>query len=250
MASKKRPMLILALVIAGLQVPLANAQSLPELKAKSDPQPYARLHEAAKVSAARIIVGVVLDMQPVGLHPKMIARLPKAWVGESVCARLLSPDALFEAVAEYDVEDSAAGKTTVLGLTFNADDLRTIQEREMDQLALSVSRGGCQSAPEEFAMSMTNQRIEDAYEALTVFVNSQNAARVTVEVRSSDGGSNTIRCQRSNEPSRVGFDHLCSLPLDLFPTEEKTELRISRRDRFGGIEQPTRVIVSPIGSSN
>ena len=235
---------IIATIISGFFLGSAGAQELPVLQAKSDPAPYARLSDAAQVGAARIIVGVVLDSQPVGSQLRLTAHLPQDWESEPICARLLSPDALFEAAAEYDVDPDAAGQVTALAIDVNAADMAILEQRAMDHLALTVARGTCVSDSREFVVASTTWEESDRAEMLSIFVNGQGAARVTAEFAGPDNFQFNIRCERSVEASRVGYDHVCRLAAAELPTGQEVRGRINRRDRFGGIELPADFTVS------
>ena len=146
-----------AVAFAGLALAAgaAGAQDLPVIPAKASPEPVDRLADAAEVSAARIVVGVMLEpLTPPSRGPLVIAELPSAWGGSAVCARLISGDALYEGRAEYDISETEAGRRAELRFQIAPRHWKKLEEDYGGKLVVAVTRGGCQEPSDDHAVAL------------------------------------------------------------------------------------------------
>jgi hypothetical protein len=242
-------------------------QDLPVVDAAATPEPLDRLTDAAEVSAARIIVGIMVDAgeppfetaRPSGqgdggdirdhvparafLHPlpRMIAR---PWQTGTYCARLLSPDALYEGRAEYEVGADASGGDAWFRFKIIGENWEVLTERHRGQLAIAVTHGACDEVPStEHAIVRwaPADAAERQPETLTIFVNGQGASEVYAEVK--QGGARIVEprpCHRGGESAGVGFDRLCTLPLADLPANGPVTIEVNRL-AYGMWEEPVDV---------
>ncbi len=224
----------------------ASAQDLPTLMPKTDPEPYGELAEAAQVSAARIVVGVALVGEVPGNKPDLIALVPADWASHPICARLISPDALFEGLAEYNAPDEPdndlvrLGDSTPAGPWFTAEHWTELKKRNVAELALAVTKGACSAPSSEFALSALSANAAELATTVAVYVNSQGAERVFAEVATQTGEKAVTLCDRSGSQSTVGYDRLCLADID--GISGKLEVRINRVN-YGAYEDPVDLTI-------
>lgn len=225
---------------------VAQTQTPLRIKPQAEPTPGGVLADAAQIGAARVIVGVVFDATLPAKQASHVLEIhtsiPEGWDHASLCGRVLSPDALYEGLAEYSVPPEDTGHA-VLEFPGKPEHWKTLRERQNDELAVAVTRGQCSQPSKTFLVASLEplaDRTEN--EGVTIFVNSQGASRVFAEIRQSDQQRVSVPCDRADERGGIAFDRVCQIDPVNLPSQGETTISINRIT-FGAPEKPVTISI-------
>ncbi len=197
------------------------------------------LRTAAKISAARVVVGVALRGPASDERPKVDALFPRGWSGELACARWLTSDALYWAYGNYRIRDDWEG--ALAHLQYPTGKAEIVGALGTDRMAVAITRGDCRSDSLEFVPALWNTTYPGDPQELAVFVNGRGADEVYIL----GGRSIDVTCQAVTHGGTVGFDHVCVIPVRA--AEEPLELEVNRVRR-GNPEDPVVIRVVGVGA--
>ncbi|RKT37916.1 hypothetical protein [Thiocapsa rosea] len=224
----------------------------PHLAAKTEPKPIDELKTGADVSAPRIVVGVMLEPRgELANERSLIAGIPEGWqAGESICARFLSDDALYEGLVEYDVTAESRGKETSLDVVIKDNNWDALSKLGPEELAVAVTRGRCGDSSSEHAVSLWRIAPEEAGRCIIILVNSQDAREVSATVRRDGDELVSPPCDDEHDPpycepvpggADVGFDRRCRIAADLL---EGGQINVEiNRMTMGTYEDPVEITI-------
>lgn len=197
------------------------------------------LRTAAKISAARVVVGVALRGPASDQRPKVGALFPRGWSGELACARWLTADALYWAYGNYQIRDGWEGALAHLQYPTGKADI--VGVLGSDRMAVAITRGDCDSHSLEFVPALWNTAYPGETQELAVLVNGRGADEVYIL----GDQSIDVTCQAVTHGSTVGFDHVCVIPVQA--AEAPLELEVNRIRR-GNLEDPVVFSVMGVGA--
>lgn len=200
----------------------AGGKALPMAQLKSNPF-NERYMDNVPVSGM-----VLLGVGPIGVRSKdaFAIYLPPNTKADSVCVQMLTRDGRYWSKNEY-VLSSEQTQGGYVQLDYQGNYKGTILQQDEKDLAALAYLGSCQS-PVDYknilvAGVVTNNPSQaDRYLAL---INS-GRSDVSIRVKTQDGRSTIVRCNRIEEGKRTGFDTSCELD---GLGDGDVELQIARR---------------------
>ncbi|MDO8863133.1 hypothetical protein Q6D67_15610 [Haliea sp. E1-2-M8] len=217
---------------------MAFGADIPALRPHQD-KFVETLRDSAKISAARVVTGVMLVTRDADVTPSAHAVVPSGWKGDSFCARWLSSDARYEAWAEYMLSESEENGVPpgwdggLLRLQFDSDHGKLLKALRRDRLGITVTKGACDAPSSEYAPVIWNEEAKLPGTKVLVLVHARGADEVYLIYTGSptdEGGKSYIDCSRLDHEYRVGIDHECEIPTSVFDSNPlKIELNRLRR---------------------
>lgn len=196
------------------------------------------LGNAAKISAARVVVGVALQGIETDRRPTVKAVFPREWAGDFACARWLTSDALYWAYGTYRLTETWKGEVAA-DVHYPTGKADAVGALSAEQMAVGITRGDCATESLEFVPALWNATYSEAMQTLYVLVNSRGADEVYVLGKDSID----VTCVAVREGS-VGFDRIC--PVAVQAQDGTLELEVNRVRR-GNPEAPVVISVAGVG---
>lgn len=197
------------------------------------------LRASPAISGARIVGVVRDDTSGSPTQPEFFIRVPGDWTEHTVCLRVTSVDALYEATAGYVITQENADKTVSLEFKTKRHQFwNAIAAREdRDSISALATRGSCDT-PREAALAIPVE-IGDLSTSgdVSIFLNTFRSEAAFIE-----WGGQEVDCEVVDVAVRTAFDMRCTIDLSSTNAEE-VELTIYPI-RAGEIGQPmtTRLI--------
>ena len=197
------------------------------------------LGNAAKISGARVVVGVTLQGMETDRRPTVEALFPGDWAGGLACARWLTSDALYWAYGTYRLHPGWNG--AVANLLYPTGKADAIGALSAERMAVGITRGDCAEESLEFVPALWNATYSGDRQRLQILVNSRGADEVYVLGEDSID----VTCTAIGGGSTVGFDHVCSVPVRA--QDGSLQLEVNRVRR-GNPEDPVLISIAGVGA--
>lgn len=217
---------------------IASAADIPALQPR-DGAFRESLRDSAKISAARVVTGVMMDTGDAEAKPSAHVIVPASWKGGAFCARWLSSDARYEAWAEYLLADSehdgvpSAWRGGLVRLMFDTSHAELLGSLTWDRLGVTVTQGTCDTPQINYAPVIWNGVAMMASNKLVLLVHARGADDVFLVLGGARDGEEKetfIDCTRLRHEYRVGIDHECEVPTSLLgPGRQSIQLNRLRR---------------------
>lgn len=203
------------------------------------PELEEELHASPAISGARVVGVVRVDSTGTRTQPDFFVRVPGDWTEDTLCLRVTSVDALYEATAGYLIERKKAGETVSLQFDTKRHQFwNTIAERDdWDTISALATRGSCDTRREATLAIPVEIGAPSTDESVSIFLNTFRSEAAFVE-----WGGQEVDCEVIDVTVRTAFDMRCTVDLTS-ATDEEVELTIYPI-RAGEIGQPmtTRLI--------
>jgi len=229
-------------LVAGL-VTVSAAQTLPVIPASRPLDERSMV--AAEVFAPRIVVGVMLETGVRSLSPGVATVFPQEWSGSTVCARFLSSDSLYEADSEHVVPQIT--EPLLAALEFRTQKTRKLSQLGRNDLAVTISRGGCENEVREFVPAIWRAEAPKLADPVLIYVGAQGATDVYANINSGSIESE-VQCEVLSNDETVGFDHVCKIPTEQFPQGGRIDIELNRVN--AGAFDPPELFTLWLRSSN
>lgn len=197
------------------------------------------LGNAAKISGARIVVGVTLQGMETDRRPTVEGFFPSDWAGGLACARWLTSDALYWAFGTYRLHPGWNG--AVADLHYPTGKADVVGALSAERMAVGITRGDCAEESLEFVPALWNATYSGDRQRLQILVNSRGADEVYVLGEDSID----VICTPIGEGSTVGFDHVCSVPVRM--QDGSLQLEVNRVRR-GNPDDPVLISIAGVGA--
>ncbi|MCG8273871.1 hypothetical protein MIC97_20515 [Aquamicrobium sp. NLF2-7] len=197
------------------------------------------LGTAARISAARVVVGVALRGPQSDRRPTVEALFPGDWAS-AACARWLTSDALYWAYGTYRLREGWKGGG-VASIPYPTGKAEMVGALGAERMAVAITRGDCNTDSLEFVPALWNTAYVGNARELLVLVNSRGAEEVYVL----SGPSIDVTCNALADGGTVGFDHVCLIPVR--PQEGALNLEVNRIRR-GNMDDPVDISVVGVGA--
>lgn len=181
------------------------------------------LRASPAISGARI-VGIMragAEVQAAG--PDFLLQVPYGWSHDSVCLRVVSVDALYEAQASYDVPQLHGAQTVRLEFSSRKPQFwnSLAQRAESDAITALATKGSC-DLPREQALAIPVEIGAPAeHVRVSVFLNTFRSEEAFVLWNGEE-----IACEPVNAPIRTAFDMRCTVDLDPVASPSASDLVI------------------------
>lgn len=166
---------------------------------------------APKISGTSFMGLVAQSSRPEAAGvPRIAAWLPGDWAGNMACLRVISSDGLYEAQNSYAIAADWLGG--LVELPYPSRATKALQERRQVDIALAVTKGGCDGAGDEASLALW---ADEPATVLTLYVNSFRADEVLV-YHEDQPELAPVNCDRAGAENRTAFDMVCALPAEWF----------------------------------
>lgn len=218
---------ILAMMIVLLAMTPVMAQDGAVLASGALVERYA---PAAEISGTPL-VGLVAAGQVDPALRRIMARIPADWVGETVCARMVSSDGRYEAEREYSVP--AGWQSGLANLDFPTRYGEQLAEFGAQELGVLVTRGSCGNQADERQIVPAGWNLTNQSDSAALMVNSFRADETYLIVAAL---GLDISCQPVASSRRTAFDTICPLPASLLDASGLVSVELNRIRR--GVMMP------------
>lgn len=199
-----------------------------------------RFDPSVRVSGAVFVAGAMFRGDRLSEdRPSLIARVPASWAGEKICLRGISLDGAYESQYIYSVPRNwDRERLDLLGFAYPTAYPDLVADRPGGGLGVTLSRGDCVLAPDEFLLGYWNEIAPQQPDSIILQLNALGADRVVVFV-GDDPHANAIPCMRTQNNASRAFDYLCNIPTD---TVEKFPIDVEIVSVRSGFSDPSRYI--------
>lgn len=179
------------------------------------------LAPAAEISGTPVI-GIVSPGTR-GQGNVIVARIPAAWAGAAVCARVVSSDGRYEALRSFSVRPDWPGGLATMDFPtrFGAE----LAEFADVELGIGVAAGRCDSPETTLTIVPAAWNSADLGSGGLLLVNSFRAEETYLLAGQL---SLDITCQPLDSSKRTAFDSMCPLPQSLFESGLLVEVELNR----------------------
>lgn len=195
------------------------------------------LAQTARISGAAVAGAMIVGPQASTL-PLLSARIPAAWAGTDICVTLVSDDGRYEASRDYSVSTGWSGGLADIPYPTRYGDF--LKATTAETLGVTVQKGGCAAAEDEYALAGWNAEIGSEPETATLLVNSYRADETYLISHDTD---EEVACEEIRSERRTAFDFACELPSHLIYGEGAVTLEVNRI-RDGQIETAKVIDIS------
>lgn len=169
-----------------------------------------QLRASPAISGARIIGVVRANISGARTKPNFFLRVPDSWSEDTVCLRVVSADALYEAKAGYSIAEDRAGERVSLKFdTQNHDFWNAIEASDvLDSISALATRGSCDTPREDAIAIPVEIGAPSVSDEVSIFLNTFRSEAAFIE-----WGGQEFDCEPVDAIVRTAFDMRCKIDL-------------------------------------